>query len=137
MPNGGAKRSNILKAGAAYFSMVFAAGFALGAIRTLLLVPRIGELNSVALELPLMLVVSWYACGRALRRYPVPAGAASHAATGAFAFALLLIAELVLTVTAFGGTLATFATELATAHGALGLAGQIAFALFPVLRRAR
>jgi hypothetical protein len=132
-----AKGSNILRAAAAYFSMVFAAGFALGTIRTLLLVPRTGELAAVALELPMMLVISWYACGRALRRHPVPEGTASRAATGALAFMFLLVAELILTLTAFGGTPATFAASLVTRPGALGLAGQIAFALFPLFRRSR
>lgn len=137
MSNRRAKGFNLLWASAAYFSMVFAAGFALGTIRTLLLVPRTGELAAVALELPLMLIISWYACGRALRRHPVPAGAASHAAMGALAFTFLLVAELVLTLTAFRGTPATFAANLVTVPGALGLAGQIAFALFPLFRRSR
>ena len=129
--------SGVLRAASAYFAMVFAAGFVLGAARMMFIAPRTGELMAVLLELPIMLIISWFACGRALRRHPVPANAAAHAATGTLALAFLLVAELILAVAAFGGTPATFAAHLATPPGALGLAGQVAFALFPLVRAPR
>ena len=42
----------ILKAGSAYFAQVFAASFALGAIRSLLLVPQFGNRTAELLEMP-------------------------------------------------------------------------------------
>lgn len=128
---------NILLAALAYFVLVFTTGFVLGAFRTLLIAPRTGHFVAVLFELPLMLAISWFVCIRVLRRFPVPDGAAAHAAVGAAAFLMLLLAELVLTAAAFGGTPATFAANLLTPHGALGLAGQIAFALFPLLQGRR
>ena len=46
-------------AGDAYFALVFAAGFLLGSIRVLIIIPRSGEAVVVGLELPIMLAVSW------------------------------------------------------------------------------
>ena len=39
-----------LKAGLAYFALVFGAGFLLGAIRTTALAPRLGDVAAVTLE---------------------------------------------------------------------------------------
>lgn len=57
-----------IKAGVAYFAIVFALGF----VRTLVLVKHLGETASVLLELPFMLGASWLACGWALDRFAVP-----------------------------------------------------------------
>lgn len=43
-------------------AIVFAAGFGLGTIRVLLLAPYFGELTSVVFEIPLMLLLSSFAC---------------------------------------------------------------------------
>ena len=85
-------RTQGVKAGAAYFAVVFAAGFVLGTVRVLLLIPRLGALTSVLLELPLMLAISWMACGWALRRFRVPPRIPPRLTMGATAFALLMLA---------------------------------------------
>lgn len=123
-----------LKAGALYFAVVFASGFVLGTARTLFLAPQIGELTAVALELPVILVIAWTACGWILRRVAISAAVAARTLMGAFAFALLMTGEIFLAL-AFGGTLGGFLTSLGEPAGALGLAGQVLFALFPLIRR--
>jgi hypothetical protein len=45
----------VLKAGGLYFALVFAAGFALGPIRLLWLVPRFGARSAELMEAPVML----------------------------------------------------------------------------------
>ena len=50
-----------VRAGLAYFAVVFAIGFALGTLRILMLIPQFGELASVLAALPLMLFTSWLA----------------------------------------------------------------------------
>ena len=56
------------RAGAAYFAIVFAVGFVLGALRVTFLAPAVGPLPAVALELPVMLAASWWTCGWLMRR---------------------------------------------------------------------
>lgn len=114
----------------AYALAVFVAGFALGALRVLWLGPAVGELVAVALELPVMLAVSWVAAGAVLRRWPVE----RRLAMGGLAFAVLMACEAGLAL-ALGETPGGFALHLATAPGLLGLAGQVGFAVIPRVRR--
>jgi hypothetical protein len=116
-----------------YAAVTFAGGFVLGALRVTWLAPQVGDLAAVAMELPLMLAWSWWVAGRVLGRWPLPRGGA-RLAMGAMAFAALMVFEAA-TAVAFGGPLSAFVTGFASPHGALGLAGQIGFALIPFLRR--
>lgn len=125
--------ARIFHAGALYFALVFLAGFVLGAVRTVWLAPRLGELAAVALELPLILAASWVAAGWVVKRLGVPARGGPRLAMGSVAFVLLLAAEAGLGAALGRGAAAYFAS-LATPPGLLGLAGQIAYALFPWLR---
>lgn len=125
----------MLKAGAAYFALVFAAGFALGTVRVLVLVPRLGTLTAVILELPLMLGISWLVCGWVITRYEVSSSSAARLSMGALAFGLLILAEIVLSVVAFDRSMPEYIDHLGTPHGLLGLIGQLAFALMPLIRR--
>ena len=85
--------TNVVKAGSAYFAMVFATAFLLGTLRVTLLVPRLGELGGLAIELPLLLIYSWIACGLIVRRLAVSGALSDRLAMGAIAFALLMAAE--------------------------------------------
>ncbi len=124
---------SVLKASLSYFAVVFAAAFVIGALRVTLIAPQTGALVAVALEVPLVLALSWLVAGRVLRRWPLDGQ--RRAGMGALAFALLMLAELALATLLFGQTSRTFLTNMASAPGALGLAGQIGFAVIPALRR--
>ena len=124
-----------LRAGVAYFALVFALGFAFGTVRTLLLArfPEIGRFAAVLVELPFLLTASWLICHHVIRRLAVPDTLRARAITGAVAFALLMLAEAVLDALLAGATLAGhFAQYLEPSH-ALGLAGQVAFGLMPLI----
>lgn len=124
------------RAGAVYFAFVFAAGFALGAVRTLWLETALGAVAAVAVELPVILAASWFAARWITARNAIAAGL-PRVVMGAVAFAMLLGAEMVLGATRGEGP-AEFVGAFARPERALGLAGQIAFALFPLLQpRAR
>jgi len=124
-----------VKAGIAYFAIVFAAGFVLGTVRTLVLAPRIGAFGAVLIELPLMLAVAWLVCRWLVRQLAVGSAWSERLLMGVVAFVLLMIAELILSVAAFGGTVPGFIAALGTPEGALGLAGQLAFAALPLVVR--
>ncbi len=121
-------------AGAVYFAIVFGIAFVLGVLRTLVLAPRIGAMAAVAIELPIILIVSWFACRGCLRRYPVRAAVADRACMGLVAFALLICAELLMSILLTDRSVAEFFTAFARPEQKLGLAGQIAFALVPLVQ---
>ena len=123
----------VVKAALAYTLPVFALAFLLGALRVTLVAPQTGPLIAVALEVPVVLALSWVVAGRALRRWPLPF--AQRAALAVLSFACLMALEL-LTALAFGQTPAQFLAAMTTPPGALGLAGQIGFALVPLARQA-
>ena len=128
--NGAAGRAALF-----YFAVVFAGGFVLGTMRVFLLIPAFGPLRAVLIELPFMLLLSWLTCGWAMRRFAVRRQKAALV-MGAAAFVFLMAAELALARFGFGQSVGEFLRGLITSAGAVGLAGQLAFALFPVFRLA-
>lgn len=126
--------STALVAGVAYFAIVFAAGFALGVVRATVIAPSIGEVGAVLIELPIVLSVSWFACLWLMRRCAVPAKVRPRIAMGVTALVLLLMAEIMLSVALFGRTAAEHFAAYGELGAQLGLAGQIVFALFPLLQ---
>ncbi len=84
----------ILKAGISYFAVVFGAGFVLGPIRLLWLVPRVGTRTAELLEAPIMLAVIIVSCKWLVRQLEVPAGRSSRLGMGILALLFLLAAEL-------------------------------------------
>lgn len=126
--------SRAVIAGFAYFAVVFATGFVLGALRIFLLNPRLGGTVAVLVELPAILAVSWTACRRLIAAFDVPPQLAPRLTMGAVAFLALLCAELGLSVLAFGRTVAEHLDGYRDAPSFLGLAGQVAFGLFPLLQ---
>ena len=129
--------NTVLPAALRYFLIVFAAGFVFGTIRTLSIddTPD-ARLMAVAIELPAILLVSWLASAHATKRYNVPSTSATRLAVGGTAFILLMLAELLLDLGLAGRTVTEhFAAYAETSHQ-LGLAGQVAFALFPLIQSA-
>ncbi len=124
-----------LKAAIGYFAIVFAAGFALGIVRVLAVVPLLGELRAVQIELPLILVISWVTCGWIVNRYSVPDKLISRLTMGGVAFALVMCAELGTSVLVMKHTVAEHFAAYRKAPAALGLLAQIGFALIPVMQR--
>lgn len=126
--------TSAFKAGFGYFAAVFAAGFLLGVARTLLIAPRTGDLAAVALELPLILTVSWVACGWAIRRHEVARESAARLVMGLTSFVLLMAAELAVSTLIAGRSLDQHLALYSTAPVLLGLCGQLVFAALPLIR---
>lgn len=123
-----------IRAGSEAFAWVFAAGFVLGTVRTLVLAPRMGEVPAVLLEMPFILAICWLVWLRVLRRRALSRSVAVRGTAGATALALLLIAELLLG-TAFDGSPAAALRAWTTTAGLLGLAGQVLFGMMPLAVR--
>lgn len=117
-------------AGLVYFAIVFAIGFVLGGIRVLLVAPVLGALGAVLVELPVILLACWLAAGW-LVRWLNPKSASATLNMGAVAFMCLMIAEFSLAALAFDRSLTDQIRHWATLEGALGLGGQILFAILP------
>ena len=83
-------KNSALLAGLAYFAVVFAIGFVFGLIRVKFLVPNLGELVSVMLELPVILTLAWLVCRRLALSWNVPQETGPRAAMGGVALILLL-----------------------------------------------
>jgi hypothetical protein len=120
--------------GVFYFAAVFAAGFALGVVRVIALEPRFGPVAAVLLELPIILAISWVACGVVLRRLRTDPRLSARLIMGAVAFLLLIAAEIALGVVASGRSISAQLDEMLRPSGLLGLFGQALFAVFPILR---
>jgi hypothetical protein len=123
-----------MAAGLAYFGVVFALGFVLGVLRTLFVLPLAGETAAVAIELPIILGLAWIACRRLVRRFRLPPMLAARLVMGVVAFGLLMIGELSLSVLLGGRGLAEHLALYQQIPHLLGLAGQVTFALFPIIQ---
>ncbi len=126
-----------LKAGTIYFALVFAAGFALGIVRVLLVVPLLGESAAVLIEAPIILAISWVVCGRLLDLLAVARRWDHRLLMGATAFSLLIIAEFVLARFALDRSIDQQLETYRTWSGLIGLGKQLIFAAFPVIRAGR
>jgi hypothetical protein len=126
--------ATVLKAAAAYFALVFLAGFALGTLRVLVIAPRVGETLAVFLEAPVILAASWLASRGCAGRLRVRARGPDRLAMGGVAFALLMAAELALSVLVFGRSVTDYLSAWRTLAGAAGLLAQIGFALIPFVQ---
>jgi hypothetical protein len=87
-----------------YFLLVFSAGFLLGTVRVLLIVPAIGTRAAELLEMPLMLVIVALAARFITRRPRASHSRAHWLLVGAIAFALVLCADVSVGVTLRGMT---------------------------------
>ena len=85
--------TRVLKAGVLYFALVFGAGFALGTIRTLWIVPRSGTRRAELMEMPIMFAVTIAAARWTVLRLSIPMMWSARLAMGCIALVLMLIAE--------------------------------------------
>lgn len=125
---------NASKAAILYFAAVFTVGFVLGAIRVMIIAPHLGEVMATLIELPFMLVVSWFVCAWAVRRFAVTPALGPRLVMSLLAFILMIAAETILGTLSFGRTLSEQLQVHLTTGPLLGLMAQIAFAVFPMLQ---
>lgn len=103
---------SVLKAGVTYFGLVFGAGFILGPIRILLIVPRFGERIAELMEMPLMFLVIVFASPWVIRKFEVRATIGDRLTMGLLALGLVLLFEFALVLKLRGLTLTDYFREL-------------------------
>jgi hypothetical protein len=127
------RAARLFKAGAAYFALVFGAGFVLGAIRVPFLVPRVGERIAELIETPFMLVVVVLAARLIARRFALPVHASIRLGVGAVALALLIVAEFVLIMSIRAESVGEYIASRDPVSGTVFLLMLALFALMPLL----
>jgi hypothetical protein len=127
----------ILKAGALYFAIAFGAGFALGAIRVLWVVPHFGVRAAELMEAPFMLVVIFTSARWVVRRLAVPPETLSRIGMGMLALVLLLALEFTLVLWLRGLTIREYFAGRDPVSGTVYYAMLGVFAVMPlfVVRR--
>ncbi len=123
----------LLKAGAAYFALVFGAGFVLGSIRVLWVVPRFGERTAELMETPLMLVVTILAARWITRRLIMPTTRSTRLGVGLVALGLLLVAEFTVVFWLRGLTIDQYFASRDPVAGAVYIVMLGVFAMMPLL----
>ena len=127
----------MIRASFLYFALVMGAGFLLGSVRVLFVVPHLGERWAELAEMPIMAMVIVVAAGYILRRYPEVQTRGRVLVVGFTALALSVSAELVLAVVLQSQSLAEYLASRDKISGSVYLAMLVAFALMPRLRLAR
>jgi len=84
------KSHRIVKAAGLYFALVFGAGFVLGTMRVLLLVPAVGTRTAELLEMPIMCMVIMLSARWVTQHLQVPPTASSRLGMGGMALAMVL-----------------------------------------------
>ena len=124
----------VVRAGAAYFALVYGAGFTLGLVRVPFLVPRFGERVAELLETPIMLVVIYFSSRYVVRRFALASSARFAVAVGVVALVLLLAAELLLAVALQGDSIAAYISGRDPISGTVYLASVLLYAVMPWLQ---
>ncbi|MGP6088124.1 hypothetical protein [Antarctobacter jejuensis] len=123
----------ILSAALVYALIVFAIGFGLGTLRNLVLIPLVGVLPAVLIELPFMLAACWFVARWVVAHKQVPAQAVLRLGMGAGALVILTGLEALTAFLLFGLPLSLFFSGYLTLPGLAGLSGQLIFAAIPAL----
>lgn len=123
----------VLKAGVLYFALVFGAGFVLGTVRTLWLVPRVGSRRAELMETPIMLVVTILVARWIVLRFAVPAVASARLGMGGIALFLLLLAEFAFVLWLQGQTIREYFASRDPVAGTVYYVMLAVFAAMPLL----
>ena len=120
-----------LKASVLYFVLVFAAGFVLGTIRTLWVVPRLGVRAAELMEAPIMFGVSILAARWVVRHVGIPPLWSKRLALGCIALGLMLLVEFTVVLWIRGLTLRGYFETRDPVSGAVYFLTLGAFAVIP------
>ena len=118
--------------GLAYFSIVFAMGFALGVPRVLYLESHFGARWAELLEAPLMLVAIFFSARFVTRRYPASRHL-EHLVSGGLALLVLLLVEFAVVLNIRGLDIGQYLAERDPIAGVVYICMLMVFAIMPWL----
>jgi len=122
-----------LKAGVLYFTVVFGAGFVLGPIRILWVVPRLGTRMAELLEAPILFVITIVSARWVVRKLAVPPTPAKRPGMGGIGLSLMLVAEFTLVLWLRGLSIREYFASRDPVAGSVYYALLGVFALMPLL----
>jgi len=121
----------IIKAAVLYFVIVFGAGFLLGPIRILLVVPRFGTRTAELMETPIMFVIIIVAAWWIVRLLAVPFKPSYRFGMGCIALGLLLVAEFTLVLWLQGLSIKEYLANRDPVSGTVYYVMLVVFAIMP------
>ena len=123
----------MLRASLVYFVLTFGAGFVLGPLRILFLVPRVGARTAELIEMPVMVGITWLAARWVTQKFSVPPERGPRLSVGVMAGALLLLAEFTLVLRLRGLTLEEYFATRDPVSGTAYYAAVLLLMLMPLL----
>jgi hypothetical protein len=123
----------ILKSALLYFALVFGAGFVLGPIRVLWVVPRFGTRMAELMETPIMFVVILVAARWIVRRLALPYAVSIRLGVGSIALGLMLVAEFTLVLWLRGLSITEYLATRDPVSGTVYYMMLVVFAIMPLL----
>ena len=127
----------VLKAGVLYFALVFGAGFVLGPVRILWIVPRFGTRMAELMETPIMLVVIIASARWIVRHLAVSSTTSSRLGMGCVALILLLVAEFTVVLWLRGMSMSEYFASRDPVSGTVYFATLALFAAMPLFEGRR
>jgi hypothetical protein len=122
-----------MKAAVQYFILVFGAGFVLGPIRIMWIVPRFGTRIAELMETPIMFLVIIVAARWIARRLAVPYTLSIRLGMGCVALGLLLVAEFTLVLWIRGLSISEYLASRDPVSGTVYYVMLCVFAIMPLL----
>jgi hypothetical protein len=126
-----------IRAGLLYCVVLLAAGLVLSVIRTFWIAPLSGQLVAVWLEAPVILAVSWTACGWVAEQLDLSESFLDRLTMGGVALAGVIGVEAFVAIVGDRQTLRDYVLTNGRIGVLLGLLAQLGFAGFPILRSQR
>jgi hypothetical protein len=124
---------DVVKAGALYFAVVFAAGIVLGAIRTRWVAPRVGTGTAELMEAPIMLGVTILGARWTVVRLVVPSVSSARLGMGSIALVFMLVAELGLALPIRGLLIKEYLAGRDAVSGSVYYVMLVVLAILPLL----
>jgi len=125
--------TQVIKAGFAYFALVFGSGVVLGSIRVPFLVPRLGERIAELIEMPFTFVVILLSARYIARHFALLATTSVRLTVGLLALGLALAAEMLLAVAIQKQSLGEYIASRDPVSGTVFLLMLVLFALMPLI----